>query len=219
MTSSIGRQRIFWRPFLLLLILANPARAQDKAEDLIREKQEEIRVAATRFHFSPRLLAGIVYAEQSLNVRSGEQVVDYVLARSGYNSSVGLAQVKVKTAGWVEEQLVNRESPFYLGDSLEQLIPAATSESERIERLNEPWWNIHYAAAYTAMIEKLWGEFLRKEMLASNRTGIIATLYSVGICRPDGSVRKPHSDPRPNQFGKAAQEFFDSFRMRVEFPS
>lgn len=217
--NSSGRWRIVWRPLALLVLSAAPLISQDQVETLLREHQQEISTAARQFRISARLLASVVFAERSLNVKPGELIVDYVLAKSGYNSSLGMAQVKVNTAEWIEEQLHNPDSEFYLGEASSRVIPAARSESERIERLNDASWNLLYAAAYVAMIKKQWSSIFLTSPHPTIQTGVIATVYSLGISRPDGSIRIPHNHPQLNQFGKTAQEFFDSFRMRIEFPN
>ncbi len=186
-------------------------------ESMLKEHRGEIEEAARAFGISPRVLASVVYAERSLNVRLGEDIVDVVLARTGHNSSVGLAQVKVETAFWISEQLHDPASQFYLGPDAAQAIPPTRDWQELIDRLTDHRGNLLYAAAYIAMIQKSWGSVLGTTVNGSHQAGILATLYSLGLQRSDGSTRTPHQGARANHFGETAREFYDSFLLREEF--
>jgi hypothetical protein len=67
------------------------------------------------------------------------------------------------------------------------------------------------------MIEVHWRSILADVSFPDRAAGIIATLYSLGLARSDGSLRQPHAQAAMNRFGKAAQAFFDSFELVKEF--
>lgn len=205
--------------FLLSLAFPNEGISQGRAEEVLRANRRFVVQAAETFSISPRLLASVIYAEQSLNVSPGEIILDHVLAKSGYNSSMGIAQIKVNTARWIELQLVDEQGEFFLGNDLRKSIGVSDNDAEIIDKLENPKTNFLYAAAYLAMIEKLWRDSLSLETLKSTSQGIKATLYSLGLLRPDGAVRQPHSDAQLNRFGSTAKAFFDSILLRKEFPS
>jgi hypothetical protein len=199
---------------LSMLILSQPG--SDRAELLLKQHRQEILRAAEAFGISPRLLASIIYAEQMLNVKPGETILEEVFAQTGYNSSLGIAQIKVNTAEWIEIQMHDPESDFHL-EGKEHLLPQSAGRSELLSRLTDAKQNLLYASAYVRMIEDLWGETLAAPWLQRQRVGVVATLYSLGLVRPDGSTRKPHPNPGMNELGSVAQEFYDSFRLAGVF--
>jgi len=180
------------------------------------ENKEHISSSARLLNLSPRLLASMIYAEQSLNVRTGEETAETVLARMGYNTSVGIAQIKLTTAVWIEHQIWNAERGFL--KKLRDKIPPSASRSELIERLSEPSWNTLYASAYVALIRDTWKDPLAAPWNISQQAGIIGTIYSLGILTHEGELRSVHDHPQINHFGKIAQEFFDSMLLREGFP-
>ena len=186
-------------------------------EDLLIEYKKEIVQAANQVGISPRVLASIIYAEHKLNVKLGENILDYVFAKSGYNSSMGIAQVKIGTAFWIERQVNDPQGQFYLGKNVELKMPYSNGWDEIVERLNTPEINILYASCYIAMISKEWEPVLELIDSGNNKVGIIATIYSLGILDSDSKIRKPHLDAKANNFGKTAQEFYNSFSLRNEF--
>jgi len=202
----------------ILIFFSGVISAQTDDSELLSKNAHNITHAARSFEISPRLLASIVYVEQTENVKPGEKFLDVVFAHSGYNASVGFAQMKVSTGAWLEVQIHSRSGDFYLGENKRVLISPSRDRDELIRKLSADSVNLLYAAAYLAMIEKLWNNTLRAPWLQNSRIGILATLYSLGIVKPDGSLRMPHDHAAMSQFGRVAQAFFDSFMLREEFP-
>lgn len=188
-----------------------------REEDLLIKHKNEIVQAANQLGISSRIVASIIYAEHKLNVKLGESILDYVFAKSGYNSSMGIAQVKINTAFWIEEQIHNPQNQFYLGEEIRNIVPLSKNWEELIDELDNPKTNIFYASCYIAMIIKLWEPVLELINSGKNKAGIIATIYSLGIFDSEGKTRSPHLDARMNNFGKTAQEFYNSFSLRNEF--
>ena len=183
----------------------------------IASHQEIIVRAAQQVGLSPRLVASIIYAERYLNYNWEDAVLDDVLAKVGYSSSVGFAQIKVNTAFWIEKELNTPRSEYYLGAEIAVTVKRSTSRAELIEKLKNDSINIRYCCAYLSMVKHRWskaGVFLRDE----NETGILASLYSLGVISSDGKERKPHADAAMNKFGTTVQEFYDSFDLLNLFP-
>ncbi|MDE3058729.1 MAG: hypothetical protein KGJ59_12310 [Bacteroidota bacterium] len=207
------------RIIVVSFLFIGVAFAGSKEERVVKEIAEHqvlICNAAYAFNLSPRLIASVIYAERFLNYNWEDALLDGLFAESGYNSSVGFAQIKVTTAFWIEKEVHNTLSLYYLGNEAATRIPRSTSRPELIHRLFNDSMNIFYSCAYIAMIEQRWekaGAFLSDQ----NKTGIIATLYSLGIIRFDGTERVPHPNPQMNHFGETAQKFYDGFVLRQEF--
>jgi hypothetical protein len=191
-------------------------RAQTRGEDVLLEHSVNIVSAARTFDIDPRLLAAIVYTEQIYKVKPGEEVIDYVFALSGYNSSIGIAQIKVQTATRIEQNTRNPKNRFYPGEKLNAVLPHSKNKHTLIENLRDPKINLLYAAAYIAIILKIWSSALPSFRDRAMRTSIIATLYSRGLITPEGGVREPHPNPRSNAFGKKVEEFYNSFWLGKE---
>lgn len=202
---------------LALMAVQDAQPGESRAESLLRKHHQQIQDAAASFGVSERVLASIVYAEQSMNMAPGEMVLDVVFAKSGYNSSIGLAQVKVNTALWIARQLKDRSSEFYLGRSYEGLLNEALTWAQVVKALDDSRKNLLYAAAYIAMIEKTWKEVLEAPWVQGAKPGVIATLYSIGLLTHEGQLREPHDDPKLNELGRAAQAFYDSIGLCPEF--
>lgn len=203
--------------FFSILFCVRLVASPNKEEELLIKYKNEINQAADAFNISPRIIASIIYSEHKLNVKLGESVLDFVFAKSGYNSSLGIAQVKINTASWIEKQVHNPGSQFYMGKNIEFLIPISKNSNDLINRLNDPKKNILYAACYIAMIEKIWEPVFSSSSLKNIKCGIIATIYSLGIQNSEGEIRQPHADAKMNHFGETAQDFFDFFVLRDAF--
>jgi hypothetical protein len=207
-----GRRWRYRRHFLISLVFAATSIvcAQTRGESVLLEHSMSIISAARTFNIDPRLLAAIVYTEQSYNFKPGEAVIDYVFALSGYNSSIGIAQLKVRTAMWIEQNIHNPASRFYLGEKLSAVLPHSKNKYALIENLRDPKINLLYASAYIAILSKIWSSVLPSFRDRAMRASIIATLYS------RGGVREPHLNPKSNAFGKKAEEFYNSFWLGRE---
>ena len=205
--------------FLIIILLYSTYvfAGGNEAKEVIVKYSTEINKASVETGISPRLLASIIYAEHKLNYNLEDEVLDGILAKIGYNSSVGVAQIKVNTAEWIERQVHDKRSVFYLGNKIEDLLPVNSERSKLIKILSDPAKNILFAACYIAMIEKLWYKEFNLFSLEHVKTGIIATLYCLGLVRANGKIRFPHEYAKMNNFGKTAQEFYNSFNLRNIF--
>jgi hypothetical protein len=205
--------------FALLFIVVSLVSAHDKDRrilDELVERKSVILHAAKTVGISPRIVASVLYAERYLNYNWDDEILDNVLAQSGYNSSVGFGQIKITTAFWVEQELNNSISKYYLGNAVASQILRSATREKLIKKVTNDSVNILYCAAYLAMVQYRWksaGIFLPMNVEA----GILGTLYSLGVINSNGEERTPHPNPQMNKFGFTAQEFFDSLLLRGEF--
>lgn len=203
---------IFW-----LDISNTSAEEPEKVKQLLTENKDLIFSSALLFNVQPRLIASIIYVERTLNVNWMEGQLDILLAKAGYSSSIGLGQVKIHTAEWIEKKLHDSTSKYYLGDAYRIYLSKSKSRDEMIERLENPIWNIKYVTAYIAMFCRRW---LNDGFNISTMPNIIATLYSLGPYHvSDGSERKPHANPKSNYFGEETAKFYYSDQLIFSFPS
>lgn len=134
--------------------------------------------------------------------------MDVPLARSGYNSSIGFCQLKLKTAYFIEKALSDSTNSFYAGIKYCDLLNVSKNPNEIIHKLLNDSLNIHYAAAYLRIILSYWE---RAGHNISNRPDILGTLYSTGLFLPSGEVRKPNDNPKENFFGKLVLKYLEKF--------
>jgi len=130
-----------------------------------------------------------------------DDALDIPLAESGYNSSIGFCQIKMKTAYWIEMQLSDSISEFYPGKPYRNIFTISKSPREIIKKLQNDSLNIHYAAAYIKIIQKYWQ---KAGFPIADRPDILGTLYSTGLYNSKGEIRRPNKNPKSNTFGKKA---------------
>jgi hypothetical protein len=192
--------------------------AQDKETRVLEEifsHKELIIKSSEQLGVSPRVVASIIYAERFLNYNWEDDLLDELFAETGYNSSIGFGQMKPNTAFFIEQQLHNPSSKYFLGNNIQIVIKQSKSKKEIIEKLVNDTTNIYYCSAYLAMIKHRWSDTFLFQ--SANEAVILATLYSLGIIKYDGTERVPHDNPQINYFGKTAQDFFDSFKLTNTF--
>ena len=146
----------------------------DAAEAILHDDSVLITAASGLVGVPPRVLASVVFAERSLNSRPAQALEEDVLARCGYNASLGLAQVKMRTASWIEAHLGEIDP----SEEVARKLAPHVGRGELIDRLQAPETNLLYAAVYVALIVRRWAPVLDSQEVRACRTGIIATLYS-----------------------------------------
>jgi hypothetical protein len=187
-----------------------------EAVGVLKQNADVICKAGELFNVSPRIVASVIFVEHALNVTWVDRDVDPLLAQYDINVSLGLGQVKINTAKWIEELLHDSTSRYFLGEKYSLLLPLSTSREDLVKRLLIPSCNAKYIAAVIAMIQHRWKE---AEVDIRNEVDILATLYSAGVVNDDGfEKRPPHENPKSNRFGKIAEEFYESEIEGVEFP-
>ncbi len=181
-------------------IFAEPA---DTTLFKIQTKASLIKKAAKTFGVKKEYVAAIIFAERTLNFDWKDDALDIPMAETGYNSSIGFCQIKMKTAYWIEVQLSDPTSEFYPGRPYQKILPISKSPGEIIQKLQNDSLNILYAAAYIKIIQNYWQ---KAGFPIHNRPDILGTLYSTGFYKPNGEIREPNANPKANAFGKKTQE-------------
>ncbi len=195
----------------------------------LSDDQVTINNVATQVGLSPRIIAGPII---------GEQIRFFTTDRGQFESyfepvkkfinlsqfSYGIAGIKPDTALFVEEQLKNPTSKFYLGEKYAHMLdyaPGVNVDNERIKRLNDE--SHRYSYLYVALIQKMLIEQWKKAGFdISKDPGVIASLYNIGF-----SASKPHANPgiggvpitidgKTYSFGELADDFYWSGEL-VEY--
>lgn len=166
--------------------------AEIRASNLIKNYASAIKQAAVEFKVDPIIVGAVIYQEQSTNVNFIDTLTDYIGGIFHLNTSIGIGQVRVKTAKDLEKYYLkldyNRSSSLFVNDNF-----------ARVERLKDPLNNIRYVAAKINFNQERWK---KAGFDLSDSPDILGTLYNIeDIVRPV----KPHSKPRPNKFGRGVK--------------
>lgn len=199
-------------PFFLFLLFANQLLAESHEESYskIIERKKLISSASEMFDVNPAYLSAIIYTERTKNYDWTDEAFDEVIARVGQNSSLGFAQVKMKTAYFIEKQLSDSTSKFYCGKKYENILKVSKTPYLLIEKLKNDSLNILYAAAYLRVIQSFWS---KNGYSIDNKPEIIGSLYQLGLFHSNGKVREPHFNPKANEFGLIVKESTSLFDM------
>lgn len=174
-----------------------------RARRIVEGNADIIKTASKEFDVDPVIVAGVIYQEQVMNVDFVDSLTDYIGGLAGVNTSIGIGQVRVKTA-----EALERVYP--------QLYPLAAGKevvagnATRVEFLKNPLMNIRYVAAKIAFEQERWRE---AGFDMRGRPEILGTLYNIG------SVEKPiepHSIPDANDFGKGVAENYNTIKRWLE---
>jgi hypothetical protein len=134
--------------------------------------------------------------------------LDVIFADAGRNSSIGFCQVKIKTAYWIEKQLNDSTSKFFPGKEYSNLLTVSDAAAELMRKLVNDSLNILYAAGYLRIIQAYWE---KAGFQINGRPDILGTLYSTGMFRPNGEIRRPNGNPKANEFGKLVIRYLNLF--------
>ncbi|MGB2869953.1 MAG: hypothetical protein WBD36_16005 [Bacteroidota bacterium] len=214
-SSKKEARLVFALAVLLLSSIGQAQTNEHQALRVLRSNCENIKNAAILFNVHPRVVASVIFVEHLMNVTWVDRKLDVTFARYGFNTSIGLGQVKVETAEWIQRELRDSTSRYFLGCSADTIFPLTASKPDLINRLSDSAWNARYVAANLAMISKRWTD---AGAPLSGRLNVLATLYSVGVVRSGLEKKKPHPNPLANQFGRLAEQFFGSDIMIEYFP-
>jgi len=199
---TLNSRGIFFISAILFLFLLFAFSEDSDSTIIVIEKNDKyFTKSANIFDLNSIHLKSIVYVERTLNYDWSDKTFDVFFAQSGRNSSIGFCQVKLKTAYWIEKQLNDSTSNFYPGVKYYNKLILSNNPQEIINKLNNDSLNILYAGAYIRIIQSLWE---KSGFPINDRMDILATLYSTGLFQSDGSLRKPHKNPKSNYFGKKA---------------
>ena len=138
----------------------------------------------------------------------------------------GIMAIKEKTAIQIEDNLKDKNSPYYLGKDFENILDFKTSDKtkERYNRLTnekDHFYSYLYGALYIKQIESQWKS---KGYDISDRPEIFATIFNIGfknsIPKENPLVGGSSIEILGNKysFGSLAHEFYYSGEMEAEFP-
>lgn len=141
--------------------------------------------AGWEFGVNPAMIATVIAVEQNNNVNILD-AADGILGCLGFDTSLGLGQVKLSTAKMLEDK---------------GLIDRSNSRCDRIDRLQDNKTNVRYVAAYLDYLRDIW---MKYDTDFDQHPDIWWTVYNTG-------KTKAHSNPKPNQLGKAAKIYYSYY--------
>jgi len=200
-------------------------------EVFIRD-QEIIKKAGKDAKISPRfILSGVIGEQFRFFSNRRESFKSYFeplkILASLSNTSFGIAGLKPKTVGIIEENLKNSSSQFYLGEEMEHVVDYNDNldiESERMNRITDaknPYYSYLYAGLFMRQIITQWQN---KGFDISNRPEILATLYNLGFNysipkdNPEAGGSIININNTDYTFGDLAYEFYYSGELSDIYP-
>lgn len=202
----------------------------DNMREALTKDSGTIISAASTTNVEPRLLVAITIVEQLRMYYTQREVYKKFFAPlkilgNATKFSLGIMNIKEKTAIEIESHLKDKASPYYLGPTFENILDfkSTSTAAERYSRLtNEK--NHYYSYLYGALyIKQIMLQWQRAGFDISKRPEIISTLFNVGF-------KNSHPKPKPEvggaeieiggikySFGSLAYEFYYSGEMVEEF--
>lgn len=158
--------------------------------------------AAKAYEVDPCIVAACIFTEQDLNYNWVDVVTDDFAGFYGVNTSVGLGQVRIKTAKFIEEQgYIEKAQKTDNGWYIPFIgFVHGTENMAREQRLENNEWNTMYVSAYLRYFIDTWENDFPEINI---RTDILASLYNIGH-----ESTSPHSDPEANEFGVHADKYY-----------
>jgi hypothetical protein len=201
-------------------------------KEVFTRDQDIIKRSARDAQISPRLILSGVMGEQFrfFNNRR-ESFKTYFeplkILASLSNTSFGIAGLKPKTIGQIEDNLKNPESVFYLGPEMEHVVDykdGADIESERMNRITDtkdPYYSYLYVGLYMRQIVAQWQ---KAGYDISQNAGVLGTLYNLGFYysvpkeNPEIGGSVININNIDYTFGDIAHEFYYSDELSDIFP-
>ena len=201
-------------------------------KEVFTRDQDIIKQAAKDADISPRLLLGGIIGEQFrfFNNRR-ETFKSYFeplkILASLSNTSFGIAGLKPKTVGQIEERLKDKNSPYYLGPQMEDIIHYDNNVDMELERMNRitdvknPYYSYLYVGLFMKEVMIQWE---KAGYNINNRPEILATLYNLGFYysvpkdNPEVGGSVININNVDYTFGDIAYEFYYSGELSNIFP-
>jgi len=164
---------------------------------ILRLASDIIRAAKSK-NVDAQVLAGVIFAENMLNVSFVDKYLEYPVYMGLPNLidfSLGVAQVRISTAKYLEEK---GYMPVIKGKW--SFIVYFSANEVRATLLQDDYYCILYAAAYLRLLADLWKDDFS---MIEYRPDIWGSLYNLG------HGKKPHSNPKPNSFGELVGLYYD----------
>lgn len=173
---------------------SNTENEHQAARDKIKDNAQDIIAAAEAYGVDPKIVAGVIYAEQALNVSIVDSLTDWT-GFYGVNTSIGLGQVRLETAKFLEEKgYITPTNANEGGWNIPFIgMVHGTEDMAREKRLENNATNAMYVAAYIKYFQDTW----KKEYPnIANSPSILGSLYNLGH-----EQTEPNAKPQPNDFG------------------
>lgn len=181
---------------------------ESNASKKIMQNAENIKYAAEVFLVDENIIAAVIFVEQYFNYDWKDVATDWISFYGFIDMSVGLGQVRLSTAEYIEERGYMPKTEASEGGWNIPLIGFVhgTETMAREKRLENDAINILYVAAYLKTFQDDWSS---EYPLISSSPEILGTLYNIGHLNKDGSPREPHSSPEPTWFGENTKKYYD----------
>ena len=204
---------------------------QTITQAVIKDKDLINKVAAET-NIEPRMLVSVLIVEQIRLYYTQRELYEKffeplkILANAN-KMAWGIMSIKEKMAIRTEDNLANRNSPFYPGAQYQHLLDYPADADKAVERYNRltDGHNHYYSYLYGALILKEFtSQWQKADFDISDRPEILATLFNIGF---------DHSQPKQNPavggstieigpdkyfFGSLAYEFYYSGALSTQFP-
>lgn len=189
----------------------------------IEKDVDDILRASTVADIDPRLAISPLVVEQLRLFSSDREIFKEIFSPlkilgTQNQFSWGVMGIKEDTAKQIEQNLVDKDSAFYLGEDYEHLLDFSTDnhDLERFSRLTnekDRYYSYLYGALYQKQLIEQWKN---SGIDISKRPEIISTLFNIGF-----SNSKPNPDPQTGgsivnvggvdySFGGLAAQFYYS---------
>ena len=199
-------------------------------EAVLRDK-DDINKASNLVGINPRLIISALIVEQLRLFYTNRELFKTVFAPLkilGNQSqfSWGVMGLKQETAIQIENNLKDKSSPFYIGETYVNLLDFKTDshDEERFKRITDEksrYYSYLYTAIYIKQIETQWKN---AGYDISHQPEIISTLFNIGFTHSTPNA-DPHSggaeieiNGKVYSFGALAGEFYNSKELVKEFP-
>lgn len=178
-------------------------KAEKRAANIIKTYSQFIKSAGKEFDVDSAVVGAVIYQEQSTNVNFIDALTDYIGGILNLNTSIGIGQIRVKTA-----EALEKEYP-QLGTAVQKNVFIDLTPI-RVERLKDPLTNIRFVAAKIHFSQKRWAD---AGYDISNKPDILGTLYNIeDISKPI----KPHVKPKANKFGIGVKSSYNKIKKLLK---
>jgi len=201
-------------------------------KEVFSRDQEVINKAAKDAGISPRLiLCGVIGEQFRFFNNRRESFKSYFeplkILASLSNTSFGIAGLKPKTVGIIEDNLKNKNSPYYLGPEMEHIVDykeGVDIESERMNRITnskDPYYSYLYVGLY---MKEIMAQWKKAGYDISERPDVLATLYNLGFYysvpkeNPEAGGSVININNTDYTFGDIGYEFYYSGELSDIYP-
>lgn len=200
-------------------------------EALIKDKEIILKVS-NETEISSRIIVSSIVSEQfrffTSNRESFKKYFEPLKILGTYTQfSYGVSGIKMETAKLVEENLKNKQSPFYLGHEYENILNYDSVEnidSQRLSRFTDShnhYYSYLYTALYLKQVMKQWEDV---SYPINDRPEVLSTLFNLGFSKstpklnPEVGGSTITIGGKDYTFGGLAYEFYYSGELSDIYP-